>query len=181
MIPLFLGLTIANLALLCSVFIMGLFVVDHTGEVTGMYNWHLPLGIAAGLMVALTHTSVYMYHMATSRWLEAASDKAGVEPRRWVEPALNRKRKVFFLFIASIVMVMLAMFAGALVDPTVNPLWPGEVHMIVALAALAVNVSAAVSEYRHIRAQGRLMDDALAVLNQPQPASEAAVGSSSGQ
>ncbi len=170
MIPLFLGLTIANLALLGAVFVMGLFVVDHTGLVTGMYDWHLPLGIAAGLMVALTHTAVYMYHMATARWLEAASDKAGIDPRRWVAPALKRKRKVFFLFMASIISVMLAMFAGALADPTMNPLWPGEVHMIVGLFALAVNAAAAISEYRHIRAQGLLMDDALGVLNQPQPA-----------
>ncbi|MEX2213156.1 MAG: hypothetical protein WD768_03445, partial [Phycisphaeraceae bacterium] len=108
MISLFLGLTIANLALLAAVFVMGLFVVDHAGRVTDMYDWHLPLGIAAGLMTALTHTAVYMYHMATARWLEAASDKIGIDPARWVAPALKRKRKVFFVFMAAIISVMVA-------------------------------------------------------------------------
>lgn len=167
MLPLFLGLTAANLLLLTAVFILGLFVIDHAGELTPGYDWHLPLGVAAGLMTVFTHVAIYMYHMATARWLEAATDKAGRSISRWVQPALARKRRVFFLMMSAIGVTMLAMFSGALVDPTVRPLLPGEIHLAAGVLAIAVNASCAISEYRHIRAQGVLMDDALAVLNQP--------------
>lgn len=173
MFPLFLGLTAANLVLLVTVFVMGLFVVDHTQTPTRGYDWHLPLGIAAGLMAVLTHVAVYMYHMATARWLEAATDKAGVPVSRWVTPALARKRKVFFVMIGTIGATMLTMFSGPLVDPTMNPLMPGEVHLLIGALAIAANVGAALSEARHIRRQGLLMDDALAVLNQTSPAAAA--------
>jgi len=165
MFPLFLGLTIANLLLLVTVFVLGLFVVDHHDEVTRAYDWHIPLGIAAGLMIALTHVAIYMYHMATARWLEAASDKAGQPMSRWVVPALARKRRVFFLMMAAIGSGMLAMFSGALADPTVNPLLSGEVHMIAGIITLAVNFAVALSEAQHIQAQGKLMDDALSTIN----------------
>lgn len=172
MIPLFLGLTIANLLLMAAVFCMGLFVVDHTGQVTSMYARHLVLGLGTGLMATLTHVAVYMYHMATARWLQAATDKVGESQARWAAPALTRKRKVFFIMMATIGVTMLAMFAGAAADPMVNPWWPGEVHMMAGLLALAANGSAAISEYRHIRRQGELMDDALAELNRPRPVQE---------
>lgn len=167
MIPLFLGLTAANLLLLLGVFSLGLFVVDHTGSVTGAHSLHLLLGIAAGLLCALTHVGVYMYHMATARWLQAATDKIGADPMRWAAPALERKRKVFAVVMGAIVITMLTMFAGAGADPTAGRWWPGEVHLMMGVLAIAMNVSAAISEYRHIRAQGAMMDDALAVLNAP--------------
>jgi hypothetical protein len=166
MFPLFLGLTAANLMLLVTVFVIGLFVVDHTQTPTAAFDWHMPLGIAAGLMAAFTHVAVYMYHMATARWLEAATDKVGVPVARWVTPALARKRKVFFVMIGTIAATMVTMFSGVLADPTMNPLLPGEVHLLIGALAIAANVGAALSEARHIRRQGLLMDDALAVLNQ---------------
>ena len=165
MFPLFLGLTLANLLLLCTVFVLGLFVVDHQSEVTDAYDWHIPLGIASGLMVTLTHVAIYMYHMATARWLEAATDKTGEPHSRWAAPALARKRRIFFLMMAAIGSAMIAMFAGALADPLMNPLWPGEVHMVAGIIALAINVAVAFSEAQHIQAQGRLMDDALRTIN----------------
>lgn len=168
MFPLFLGLTLANLLLMSAVFVLGLFVIDHTNEPTAAYDWHIPMGVAAGLMAALTHVGIYMYHMATARWLAAATDKTGVPEGRWVAPALRRKRRIFFLMMAAIGTTMLAMFAGALADPTVSPLWPGEVHLAAGVVALSVNVAVALSQARHIRAQGRLMDDALHTINSGQ-------------
>ncbi len=170
MIPLFLGLTAANLSLLLGVFTLGLFVVDHTGSVTNSHSLHLLLGVCAGLLCALTHVGVYMYHMATARWLQAATDKVGMDPMRWAAPALARKRKVFAVVMSAIVITMLTMFAGAGADPTAGRWWPGEVHLMMGVLAIAMNVSAAISEYRHIRAQGAMMDDALAVLNQSRQA-----------
>jgi len=166
MLPLFLGLTAANLLLLVTVFILGLFVIDPADEPTAGYDWHIPLGVAAGLMAAFTHVAIYMYHMATARWLQAATDKAGTPLSRWVEPALRRKRRVFVLMMSAVAATMLAMFSGALADRTFRPLLPGEVHLAVAALTIAINVAVALSEYRHLRAQGALMDDALQLLNE---------------
>jgi len=80
-------------------------------------------------------------------------------------PALARKRRVFFLMMAAIGSGMLAMFSGALADPTVNPLLSGEVHMVAGIITLAVNFAVALSEAQHIQAQGKLMDDALSTIN----------------
>ena len=54
---------------------------------------------------------------------------------------------------------------GALADPTAPAPWPGELHMTLGAVAIAVNVVCAVAELRVIRAQSRLMDEALSLLN----------------
>ena len=164
MIPLFLGLTIANLLLLVVVFVLG-FGTFHEGKPTDHYAYHISLAIAAGLMAVLVHVVAYMYFMATSKWLRAATDKAGLDPAAFALPAMSNKRRVLPLVMGAIVMTMLAMFAGAGADPTVNPWWPGELHMVVAAAAIAANALCAAGEFRMIRTQGRLMDEALAVVN----------------
>jgi hypothetical protein len=164
MIPLFLGLTLANLLLLGIVFALGFTAVEGA-KPSHMYAYHITLGIASGLLTAFAHVSIYMYFMATSKWLRAATEKAGLDPAAYAAPALVNKRRVLPMMMIPIAMTMLAMFAGAASDPTVNPWWPGELHMGVAAIAIAANALCAMGEYRLIRAQGRLMDEALAVVN----------------
>lgn len=171
MIPLFLGLTIGNLAMLATVFTLGYATTRQAGSV---HDYHLLLGLGAGLMTTLTHLTVYTYHMATSRWLEAATDKAGLALERFVEPALRRKRKAFFAAMAAVGVTMLAMFAGAAADPTARPLISGAAHRWLALIAIAVNLAAAVVEFRLIRGQGALIDEALAAMNRQIDANERA-------
>src|SRR5689334_4317384 len=114
---LFLGLTAANLLLLSMVFGLGLFATD-AGKPTSLYSYHISLAIAAGLMTLLAHLAVYTYFMATSRWLQAATDKANLDPQTYAAPALAGKRRVFPLAMAAIIFTMLTMFAGAGADPT---------------------------------------------------------------
>jgi len=164
MIPLFIGLTAANLILLCAVFIIGL-LTPGVDKPTWLYPYHLSLGIAAGMVTLAAHLAVYMYFMATARWLQAATDKANLNPHDFAAPALAGKRRVLPWVMGAIGAVMLAMFSGAAADPTVNPWWPGEVHMAVGAIAIVANAFCAVVEFRKIKAQGKLMDDALAILN----------------
>ena len=167
MVPLFIGLTAANLILLCGVFVIGL-LTPGSGvgdKPTGFYAYHLSLGIAAGMVTLAAHLAVYMYFMATSRWLQAATDKANLNPNDFAAPALRGKRRVLPCVMGAIVAVMLTMFAGAAADPTVNPWWPGEVHLAVGAIAIVANAFCAVVEFRMIKKQGKLMDDALAILN----------------
>jgi hypothetical protein len=165
MLPLFLGLTAANLLLLSTVFAIGLFAVDPANVPTWLYSYHIALAIAAGMMTLLTHIATYTYFMATSRWLQAATEKANLNVNDFAAPAFAAKRRALPVAMTAIVAVMLTMFAGAASDPTVRPWWPGEVHMAVAGVAIAVNVFCAMLEYKLIQSQGKLMDGALAILN----------------
>jgi len=162
---LFLGLTAANLLLLSIVFGLGLFATDAADQPTWIYSYHIALAIAAGMMTLLTHLAVYTYFMATSRWLQAATDKANLDPNAYAAPALAAKKRVLPLAMTAIVLTMLTMFAGAGADPTLRRLWPAEVHLAIAALAVAANALCAALEFRLIKAQGRLMDGALAILN----------------
>ncbi len=167
MISLFLGLHTANLLLLSLAFGLGLFAVDPAQQPTAVYGYHQALGIGAGLMATLVHMAVFVYFMATTKWLEAATDKADLDATRFIAPSLSRKARVFAVAMAAIVITMLTMFAGAGADPAARPLWPGEVHLVMAALAIMVNLASAMAEYHYIRAQSSLMDEALAILNQP--------------
>lgn len=154
-------MTIANLLLLCSVFGLGLFaVVD--GRPTGWYAYHIGMALGAGMMTLVTHIGTYMYFMATTRWLEAAAAKVGLDVATYVTAPLRRKARVFPLMMAAVGSVMLAMFAGAAADPTVRPWFSGEVHLVIAALAIVINAVCALAELRLIKAQSALVDDAAA-------------------
>lgn len=166
MISLFLGLSTANILLLLIAFGLGLSATDGQQAPTGLYAFHISMGIASGLMATLTHIAVYTYFMATTKWLGAATDKADLDPQRFVAPAAARKAKALVLVMAAITATMLAMFAGAGGDPTMtNPWWPGGVHLTMGLVALGANVLGAAFEFPLICRQRRSMDEALVILN----------------
>ncbi len=162
MIPTFLGLTIANLLMLSGVFTLGILVRDGEGVLTDWYTYHILFAIAAGLMVVLTHVVTYTYFMATTKWLGAAIDKANLDPARFHTPSMERKRRVFAIIMTAIGVTMATMFAGAAAD-TVG--FPVMAHFIAGITTLVVNLMCAVAEFQCIREQGKLMDDALAIIN----------------
>ena len=164
MISLFLGLSTGNVLLLGLTMTLGWFATDaHTP--TSLYVFHITIGIAAGLMATLTHTAVYMYFMATSRWLQAATNKANLDPSRFVNPAMARKHRVLGVAMAAITMTVLTLFSGAAADPTVQPWLPANIHMAMGLATLMVNLIAAVAQFPLVRQQSLLMDQTLSILN----------------
>ena len=163
----FLGLTVANLLVLATTFALGLLTIDMAGTPTAMYPYHLVLAIFAGMLAMLVHMTTFTYFMATTKWLRVATDKKGLDPNRFVVPALAQKRRVFGLCMAAVITTMLAMFAGAGADPTVDPWWPGKVHFVLASVAVAANLICALGQYRFIRERGRTIDQVLAILNPP--------------
>lgn len=166
MIPLFLGLSAANILLLLISFGLGLSATDAGHSPTEMFSYHVAIGIATGLMTTLTHVSVYTYFMATSKWLHAAADKAGLAEGRYVQPSLARKKKIFAIVMAAIGVTVLTMIVGAASDPTVPDPWvPEGLHMAMAFLSLAVNAAAAAAQFPLIRWQGHLIDEALAGVN----------------
>lgn len=169
MIPLFLGLTFANLTILLITFGMGLLAVDRALQrPTWVFEYHLWIGFVAGLMSLLTHIAVFMYFMATSRWLRAACEKAGLSLQTFVEPALKRKTSALMAAMSAIGVTMLTMFAGGGVLHPTRPLWPAEAHLTLATVTITVHILCALVQFRLIRAQSHLMDSALEKVNAPQ-------------
>lgn len=170
MIPLFLGLSAANVLLLLISFGLGLFATDAGHNPTEMFSYHVAIGIATGLMTTLTHVAVYTYFMATSKWLHAAADKTGLPTGRYVAPSLARKKRIFVIVMAAIGVTILTMIVGAASDPTVPGSWvPEGLHMAMAFLSVAVNIAAAAGQFPLIRAQGGLIDEVLAIVNNPLP------------
>lgn len=164
MIPLFLGLTLANLIILGLVAGQGFIALDDGAE-PAAFGLHLVLGVASGFMTVMAHLAVYMYHMATSRWLRAATQKLVIDEDRYVSPAFARKRKVSVFVMPTILLSMANLFVGAAADAGSNRDAMGQVHLVIAMVTIAANVLAAIGEFYCIRGQGRLMDAALAELN----------------
>ena len=126
MIPLFLGLTLANLLMLSGAFALGL-AARHLGDGADAYAAHLAMGLGAALGTAMTHCVVYTYFMATTKWLEAASDKAGLDRQRFVLQAKAAKSRSFRFVMLAILSTMVTAFGGA---ATVTvPGWPAHLHI----------------------------------------------------
>ena len=165
MISLFLGLHIANMLILALVFSMGWMAIDPADQPTAIYAYHVAMGIGSGLMATLAHVVVYVYFMATTRWLEAAADKADLDPAQYIQPSLVRKKRVFVIAMGPVAITMLALFTGAGADPSRYPTWPIQIHLIMAGLAIIANLACALLEYRYICEQGSLMAHALGVLS----------------
>ena len=163
MLPVFLGMNAANLLLLSIVFVLGL--VTQGAEPTTAHAKHIPMAVFSGMMAVLVHMVTFTYFMATTSWLAAATDKQDLDRTRFVGDAVKQKRRVFLLCMTAVTATMLAMFSGAAADTSVTAWWPAQVHLAVAAVALVANGCCAVGQYHHVRARGRLMDEALAILN----------------
>ena len=144
---------------------MGFGAVDAAGHATSWYAFHIALAIAAGMLTVAVHVATYTYFMATSRWIQAAGDKGNLPAAEFTAPAFGNKKKVIVPVMTAIAAIMIAMFAGAAADPTMIPWLSGQVHLVIAATAIAINVICALAEFRLIRRQGAIMDRALAILN----------------
>lgn len=168
MISLFIGLNTANILLLTCTFGLGLFATGQGAQPTQVFTLHITLGIAAGLMCTLTHVATYTYFMATTKWLGAATNKANLDPTQFVTPTLARKHRALWITLSVIALTLLAMFAGAAVDPTMpNRPLPPVAHLIMGIVALAANLVGAIAQFSLVYAQTHLIDDALDILNHP--------------
>ncbi len=149
-------------------FCVGLFVTDPQGAFqTRYHDMHMLLGMGTGLLCFAAHIIVFMYFMATSRWIQAATDKANLKQLQYAEPALKHKTQAFALAMIAILSTMLTMIAGASTDVPLGsaPLIPPTVHMGIAMVMIATNGYIALRQFKIIQMQKKLMDDVLHILN----------------
>src|SRR5687767_3375860 len=150
MISLFLGLTLANLVCLCGAAGLGYL---HSGG-TPVGQWHVVAGALAAIVCCAVHCVVFTYFIATAKWIRHAIELKGLDPAL-AGPTRSFKAQAFPAALLAIAMVFVTAVMGAAAD---NQYVGGQVHHLVALAMIAVNVLVAIVEYGAIRSNALLID-----------------------
>ena len=155
MIPLFLGLTGVNLLALAVAVALG---YGRGAEGEGAAR-HILAGAIAALVCCGVHCVVFTYFAATAKWVQHAVTVRRLDPAL-VTPTRSFKAQAFPAALAAMASVFLAAVFGAAADNYAGrwPLW----HHATAWAAVAVNLVAAIFEFRAIARNGRLIDTVLA-------------------
>ena len=155
MIPLFLGLTAVNLLALAVAVVFG-YGRGAEGEAAPR---HILAGAVAALVCCGVHCVVFTYFAATAKWVQHAVTVRHLDPAL-VAPTRSFKAQAFPAALLAMASVFFAAVFGAAADNYGGrwPLW----HHTAAWAAVAVNLLAAVFEFRAIARNGRLIDTVLA-------------------
>jgi hypothetical protein len=160
MIPLFLGLTIANLAALLATVALGYVAVSGNASIRG---WHMLGGTLAAILCIAVHCIVFTYFIATAKWIQHAVTVKGLDAT-YVTPTRSFKVLAFPAALGAIQAVFnTANFGAAAETHVLGTIW----HHLMALGAIGVNLFAAAVEYGAIQRNGRLIDRILAEMPPP--------------
>ena len=155
MIPLFLGLTIANLVALLGTIALGYLGV--TGSAT-LRGWHMLAGALAVLLCIGVHCIVFTYFIATAKWIQHAVTVKGLDAA-YLGPTRSFKAQAFPAALLAITAVFITAIFGAAVD---NHFVSAGWHHGLALTTVAINLAAAAFEFNAISRNGQLIDEILA-------------------
>lgn len=161
---------IANLMLVAALW-LGYEVGDATladREVQSQVSVHFLTGLGALVFAVLVHAIVLTYFMGTGRWLEETSTAYRLGPD-WGRRSKDLKWFSYpSLMLTLLLLIATGAFGGA-ADPASafgfrgwGSLSAAQVHQVVALLTLAVNVGVNVLEYRSLCRNGRLITEVLA-------------------
>ena len=158
MVPLFLGLTLANLACLVATAALGYARVGDPAAGTGAAaQRHVLLGLASTVLCCAVHCVAFTYFIATAKWVRHAVTLRRLD-ESLVAPTRSFKAQAFPAALAAMAAVFIAAVTGAAADNYgVRPL----VHHAASLGAVAVNALAAGAELLAIRRNGALIDRVL--------------------
>ncbi|HEV2294416.1 MAG TPA: hypothetical protein VGR35_11200 [Tepidisphaeraceae bacterium] len=158
MLSLFLALTAFNLLLLLLTALLG---YAYGGSETT--QWHALAGIVATMTCCGVHCIVFTYFIATAKWVQHAVTVKHLEPSL-AAPTRSFKLQAFpAALLAMLIVFIAAVFGAAHVSYEISPTY----HHVLAWIAIAINAIVAVTEYRAIARNGRLIDEILARINTP--------------
>lgn len=154
MIPLFIGLTAANLLMLAAAAALGY------GVQAGypLSPWHILVGALAALLCCAVHCVVFTYFAATAKWVQHAIAVKRLDPAL-AAPTRSFKAQAFPAAVLAMAVVFATAVLGAAAD-NFHGRWPAWHHAL-AIGSLLVNALVAVVEYRAIERNGRLIDGVL--------------------
>ena len=157
MIPLFLGLTIANLTALLATVALGYLAVAGSATLRG---WHMLGGTLAAILCIAVHCIVFTYFIATAKWIQHAVTVKGLDAT-YATPTRSFKALAFPAALIAMLAVFVTAIFGAAADTRVlGTIW----HHLMALAAIGINLFAAAVEYTAIQRNSRLIDRILAEI-----------------
>jgi hypothetical protein len=159
MIPLFLGLTIANLTALLGTIGLGYFAAG-SGAGPSLRGWHMLAGTLAAILCVAVHCIVVTYFVATAKWIRHAVTVKGLDAA-YTLPTRSFRAHAMPAAMGAMAAVFVTAVLGAAVDTRVVT---SEWHHVMALAAVGVNVAAAAVEYAAISRNGKLIDQILAEI-----------------
>ena len=159
MIPLFLGLTIANLTALLGTIALGYFAAGGSAAAS-LRGWHMLAGALAAILCVAVHCIVVTYFVATAKWIRHAVTVKGLDAG-YAQPTRSFRAHAMPAALAAMTAVFVTAILGAAVDTRViASTW----HHVMALAAVGINVGVAVVEYGAIDRNGKLIDRILAEI-----------------
>ena len=156
MIPLFLGLTLANLAALVTAAVFGYLALSHES----LRQWHMLAGALATLICCAVHCVVFTYFIATAKWIQHAVNVKQLDAEL-TKPTRSFKSQALPAALVAIGVVFITAFVGA---ATFSYGLRPSIHHVLAIASLVINALCAAVEYRAIVRNGALIDRILAQL-----------------
>ena len=166
MIPLFIGLTLVNLLTFALAGALGYMSVAGMGQ--NLRGWHMLAGALAGIVACGVHCVVFTYFVATAKWIQHAVVTKNL-PESFLTPTRSFKRQAFPAAMLAIAVSLIATFSGAARD---NRMISQSMHHTITACGFALNILAAVIEYRAIARNGRLIDSILQAIGESKEPAE---------
>jgi hypothetical protein len=147
----FLTLTVVSTLLLVAAFVLGCEIGDirNVSSLTRkLLSYHILISVAALIFAALVHAVLLTYFMGTSRWIEEARQAYKFDAQ-WSEE--NRRLK--YRAIPTMVLCLLLLISNIPLGAVAS----ANVHLVVAIITLVVNLAVNAMEYAAIRRNGELI------------------------
>jgi hypothetical protein len=153
----FLNLAVIDFLALLACFVTG-FVLRSQESADSLYLVHFHLGLYTTIGNLGVHCLIFIYFLGTGRWVKEVA--RAYQLPDYPLPRLTRdlKRRTFPPALFAMLVPIAATASGLGVQMRE---WPGWVHIILAIASLAVNLWAFHIEYANVQTNTKVIEDVL--------------------
>jgi hypothetical protein len=123
------------------------------------YVIHFVVGLAAVLLNLLVHCLIMTYFLGTGRLIKEVTLVYQLPDERWARPTRDLKRDNT---PKAILAMLLAIAVAAAGEGARHEVWPWWIHLVLACAALLLNLWVFRVEYRNVAVNGRILDEVIA-------------------
>ncbi len=119
-----------------------------------IFQVHFLCGLFSGVVTLLVHCMIFTYFLGTGRWVKEVTLAYDLPDAPLHKTTRELKRKTFPPALFAMLSVMAAAFAGG---GRMLQGWPYQIHLLLAVAAIAVNFWAYWVEVRGLRANDAIL------------------------
>ena len=161
----FLPLAVISTLLLVTTLVLGLMIEDaREASLSHQVDYHLWTSLGGMLFATMVHVLVMTYFIGTGRWFEE-TDRAYPHNSGCFDASRKLKYRTTLVLILGFGLLLAAGTLGAAADPA-SPVgftgWlgiePATLHLLVALAAVAINSWTHLVEYKALDENARLIE-----------------------